>query len=190
MRARRCANPIAVAQTPDQQAFALLSVYAAVLETAADLARDPAVPAAVKRALSEAEATATPVVLALTTVFDAYAQAPDEAAAQALADATARAQSPLVVLQAAVLPLLPTPLQKRIGPVLSAAGWVSALGGTPDADVASLTVRLAQVRAEVEALARAGRRPAMTEIHRAVARVGVASAALHEVLGIAEADGA
>lgn len=96
-------DPIAVAQTPDQQAFALLSAYAAVLETAADLARDPAVPAAVKRALSEAEATATPVVLALAAAFDAYAQTPDEAAAQALADATARAQSPLVALQAAVL---------------------------------------------------------------------------------------
>src|SRR5690606_31349589 len=65
-------NPLAAAQTLDQRAYALLESYAAVLEEAADIVRDPATPDDVRRALARAEAAATPVVEALHAALAAH----------------------------------------------------------------------------------------------------------------------
>jgi len=77
------ANPVAVAQTADQKAYALLASYAAVLEEATDLVRDPALPADARRALIRAERIATPAAQALRIAFVTYlrARADYEAAA-------------------------------------------------------------------------------------------------------------
>lgn len=53
-------NPVAAAQTADQKAYALLAAYAAVLEEATDVVRDPATPTAFKQMLVRAERVATP----------------------------------------------------------------------------------------------------------------------------------
>lgn len=87
----RIENPVAAARTLDQRAYALLQTYAAGLEEAADLARDPSTPADVRRALARAEARAAPAIEALYAAFSLYrAGAGPEAEAglrSALADA-------------------------------------------------------------------------------------------------------
>jgi hypothetical protein len=65
----------AAALTPDQRAYALLHAYAVLIEEAADVVRDPAVPADVKRALGEAERAATPALEAIETALAAYLRA-------------------------------------------------------------------------------------------------------------------
>ena len=59
------ANPIPAAHSIDQQAYALLHAYAAVLEEATDIVADPATPLAFKRALGQAERAATPAAQTL-----------------------------------------------------------------------------------------------------------------------------
>ena len=49
----RLENPIAVAQSVDARAYALMASYAALIEEAADLVRAPDTPPAFKRALGE-----------------------------------------------------------------------------------------------------------------------------------------
>jgi len=68
-------NPVAAARTLDQRAYALLHAYAAVLEEATDIVRDPATPLAFKRALGEAERAATPAAEALGIAVRAYVEA-------------------------------------------------------------------------------------------------------------------
>lgn len=68
-------NPVAVAQTADQKAYALLASYAAVLEEATDLVRDPALPVDAKRTLVRAERIATPAAQALRIAFVTYLRA-------------------------------------------------------------------------------------------------------------------
>jgi hypothetical protein len=68
-------NPIAAAQTADQRAYALLHAYAAVVEEATDIVRDPATPPAFKRALGQAERMATPAVETLQIAVSAYLRA-------------------------------------------------------------------------------------------------------------------
>lgn len=68
-------NPIAAAQTADQKAYALLASYAAVLEEATGIVRDPALPASVKRALIRAESVATPAAETLRIAFVGYLRA-------------------------------------------------------------------------------------------------------------------
>jgi len=90
------------AQTLEQRAYVLLNGYAAVLEEAADLVRDPATPAALVRALAQAEATATPAIDALHQALSAYAAA-DAATRASLADtlwqAIASAETPVAAMR-------------------------------------------------------------------------------------------
>jgi hypothetical protein len=71
----RMENPVAAARTLDQRAYALLHAYAAVVEEATDLVRDPATPAALKTTLGQAERAATPAAEALGIAVRAYVQA-------------------------------------------------------------------------------------------------------------------
>lgn len=73
--ATRIENPVAAAQTLDQRAYALLNVYAAVIEEATDIVRDPVVPLGFKRALGQAERVATPAAETLEIAFAAYLRA-------------------------------------------------------------------------------------------------------------------
>lgn len=77
----RFENPIAAAQSADQEAYALLSTYAAVLEEATDVVRDPATPDAVRQALAHAERAATPAVETLQIAASAYLRAKADLAA-------------------------------------------------------------------------------------------------------------
>jgi len=71
----RIENPFAAARTLDQQAYALLHAYGAVIEEAADIVRDPSAPLAFKRALGQAERAATPAAETLQIATVAYASA-------------------------------------------------------------------------------------------------------------------
>lgn len=71
----RFENPIAAAQTLDQRAYALLHTYAAIVEEATDIVRDPATPLAFKRALGQAERVATPATETLKIAVSAYMRA-------------------------------------------------------------------------------------------------------------------
>jgi hypothetical protein len=71
----RFENPISAAHTTEQHAYALLHAYAAVVEEATDIVRDPATPPAFKRALGQAERAATPAVEALQIAVSAYLRA-------------------------------------------------------------------------------------------------------------------
>lgn len=68
-------NPISAARTLDQRAYALLHSYAAVIEEATDIVRDPAAPMAFKRALGQAERVATPAAETLEIAIAAYVNA-------------------------------------------------------------------------------------------------------------------
>lgn len=100
--ALRFESPIAAAQTLDQRTYALLNTYAAILEEAADIVRDPAVPLAVKRALGDAERAATPAVEAAEAAFRVYAQARGDeraAASHRLEEAVDQAKPAVDALQ-------------------------------------------------------------------------------------------
>lgn len=71
----RIENPIAAATSLDQRAYALLQTYAAVIEEATDVVRDPATPLALTRALGQAERIATPTAEALGIAVAAYVRA-------------------------------------------------------------------------------------------------------------------
>lgn len=118
----RLENPINAARTLDQRAYALLHAYAAVVEEATDIVRDPAAPLAFKRALGQAERAATPAAETLGIVVRAYvrARADFEAssgesqpalqrsaaaltiAAQRLSDAMQAAEAPIAELEGLV----------------------------------------------------------------------------------------
>jgi hypothetical protein len=79
----RLENPAVAARTLDQRGYALLGAYAALIEESTDIVRDPAVPIAVKRALGQAEAAATPTVETLEIALAAYLRARADFAAAA-----------------------------------------------------------------------------------------------------------
>ena len=113
-------NPFAVAQSVDQQAYALLRTYAEVLEEATDIVRDPATPRSVRQAMAQAERVATPAVQTLEIAVTAYvgtkgdlAVAGDQTAiqrattaltvaARRLGEAVDAARAPIAELQALV----------------------------------------------------------------------------------------
>lgn len=68
-------NPVSAARTLDQRAYALLHSYAAIIEEATDIVRDPAAPMAFKRALGQAERIATPAAETLEIAIAAYVNA-------------------------------------------------------------------------------------------------------------------
>ncbi len=92
-------NPVSAARTLDQRAYALLNAYAAVIEEATDIVRDPAAPLGFKRALGQAERVATPAAETLEAVLAAYlrAQADFEAASGGDAHALQRATTALSI---------------------------------------------------------------------------------------------
>lgn len=112
-------NPVSAANTLDQRAYALLHAYAAVIEEATDIVRDPDAPLAFKRALGQAERIATPSAETLQIAIAAYvnARADFEAAssesqptleraalgltiaARRLSDAIVSAQAPITELE-------------------------------------------------------------------------------------------
>ncbi len=118
----RLENPIAAARTLDQRAYAALRAYAAVLEEATDIVRDPATPLAFKRAIGQAERAATPAAEALGIAIRAYVRARAEfeaasgqgqpalqrtataltIAAQRLSEAMQSAEAPLAELEGLV----------------------------------------------------------------------------------------
>ncbi len=95
----RVENPISVARTLDQRAYALLHAYAAVVEEAMDIVADPATPLAFKRALGGAERVATPAVETLQVAVTAYvgASADFEAASNASQSSIERAATALTI---------------------------------------------------------------------------------------------
>lgn len=95
----RIENPLAAAQTIDQRAYALLHAYAAVVEEATDIVRDPAAPLAFKRALGQAERVATPAAETLQIAITAYvrARADFEASSGASQSAIERAATALSI---------------------------------------------------------------------------------------------
>jgi hypothetical protein len=114
-------NPVTAARTLDQRAYALLHAYAAVLEEATDIVRDPAAPIALKRALGRAERAATPAAEALEIAVAAYVRAHGEfdaaagdqtgrerakiaaeIAARRLSEALAAAEAPIAELRTLV----------------------------------------------------------------------------------------
>jgi hypothetical protein len=92
-------NPAAAARTLDQRAYAILHAYAAVIEEATDIVRDPAAPAGFKRALGQAERVATPAAETLQIAVAAYvgARTDFEAASAESQTALDRAASALTV---------------------------------------------------------------------------------------------
>ena len=95
----RLENPVAAAQTLDQRAYALLHTYAAIVEEATDIVRDPATPLAFKRALGQAERVATPATETLQIAVTAYmlARADFEATSGASQTAIERAATALSI---------------------------------------------------------------------------------------------
>jgi len=95
----RIENPVAAAQTLDQRAYAVLHTYAAVVEEATDIVRDPATPIAFKRALGQAERAATPAAETLQIAVAAYifARADFDAAAGANQTTIERAATALSI---------------------------------------------------------------------------------------------
>jgi hypothetical protein len=92
-------NPASAARTLDQRAYALLSAYAAIVEEATDIVRDPAAPFAFKRALGQAERVATPAAETLQIAVTAYigARADFEAASSESQPALERAAAALTI---------------------------------------------------------------------------------------------
>lgn len=68
-------NPVSAARTLDQRAYAVLHSYAAIIEEATDIIRDPAAPLGFKRALGQAERVATPAAETLQIAVTAYVRA-------------------------------------------------------------------------------------------------------------------
>lgn len=99
-------NPFAVAQSADQRAYALLQTYAALVEEAASLVRAPSTPAAIRRAIGQAEAAATPAAEALAQALRAYNAARNagdaETARMELESARAEAEAPIADFASAV----------------------------------------------------------------------------------------
>ena len=66
------ANPIAVAETPSQKAYAIERTYNIVLAGALDLVNDPAVSSGIKSNIRSIEKRSTPIVNELAEAFTAY----------------------------------------------------------------------------------------------------------------------
>lgn len=95
-------SPFAAARSVDQHAYALLQTYASLVEEAADIVRNPATPTEARRAIGQAERTATPTIETLAAALDAYNTARNagdaEAARVRLDQARAEAEAPVAAL--------------------------------------------------------------------------------------------
>lgn len=93
----------------------------------------------------------------------------------------------LLAALSALLPLLPAEARERAGQILAAAGGVLSLGAGVSAQWGDLADKLAAIRTDVEAMARAGRAVTPEELDAALTRVRAASAAFRAALETAEA---
>lgn len=93
----------------------------------------------------------------------------------------------LLAALSAFLPLVPGDSRERAAEVLDTVAKVLAAGASVGADVDDLAAKLAAIRAEVEAMASAGRDVSADELESAMARVRTASAAFRAALETAEA---
>lgn len=85
------------------------------------------------------------------------------------------------------LPLAPSESRERIADVLDAAAKALAASGAIASNIDDLAVKLAAVRAEVEAMVAAGRQVTADELDVAMARVRAASADFRAALETADA---
>jgi hypothetical protein len=93
----------------------------------------------------------------------------------------------LLTALSAFLPFAPEKHRARITDILEVAGKALAAGGSVAANLDDLAAKLAAIRAEVEAMAAAGRAVTADELDAAMARVRTASAAFRAALQAAEA---
>ncbi len=87
----------------------------------------------------------------------------------------------------AFLPLVPEEHRVRAAEILDVAAKALAAGGSVAVNLDDLAVKLAAIRAEVEAMAAAGRAVTAEELEAAMTRVRAASAAFRAALDTAEA---
>lgn len=87
----------------------------------------------------------------------------------------------------AFLPLVPEAYRNRAAEILDVAAKALAASGSIASNVDDLAVKLAAIRAEVEAMAVSGRSVSAEQLDAAMVRVRSASAAFREALQIAEA---
>jgi hypothetical protein len=93
----------------------------------------------------------------------------------------------LLAALSAFLPLVLEDSRERAAEVLDTVAKVLAAGASVGANVDDLAAKLAAIRAEVEAMASAGRAVSADELESAMARVRTASAAFRAALETAEA---
>ncbi|MCR6643684.1 MAG: hypothetical protein NVV62_03745 [Terricaulis sp.] len=93
----------------------------------------------------------------------------------------------LLAALSAFLPLVPEKQRTRAGVFLEMAAQALSAGSSVAANLDDLAAKLASVRAEVEAMAAAGRAVTPEELDAALIRVRAASASFRAALEIAEA---
>lgn len=93
----------------------------------------------------------------------------------------------LLAALSAFLPLVPEEYRVRAGEILDVVAKVLSIGGSIASNVDDLAVKLAAIRAEVEAMAATGRAVSEEQLDAAMVRVRAASAAFREALQTAEA---
>jgi len=89
----------------------------------------------------------------------------------------------LLAAVSAVLPLIPAQHRNRAAELLDLAARALAAGSVVAANADDLARKLADVRAEVEAIAASGRSVTAEELEAAMARVRAASATFRAALG-------
>jgi hypothetical protein len=92
----------------------------------------------------------------------------------------------LLAALSAFLPLVPDKQRARVAEILDVAANALAVGGSVASNLDDLAAKLASVRAEVEAMAAAGRMVTEAELEDALVRVRTAAAAFRTALEIAE----
>lgn len=65
-------NPLQVAETPAQRAYALERAYNIVLENAVTIVENPATPEGLRERIRDVEASTTPLIDALSNAFASY----------------------------------------------------------------------------------------------------------------------
>lgn len=92
----------------------------------------------------------------------------------------------LLAALSAFLPLVPGQQRSRAAEILDVAAKALAAGGSVAVNVDDLAVKLAGIRAEVEAMVAAGREVSAAQFDAAMARVRTASAGFRAALETAE----
>ncbi len=92
----------------------------------------------------------------------------------------------LLAALSAFLPLVPEEYRVRAGEILDVAARALTVGGSIASNVDDLAVKLAAIRAEIEAMAATGHVVSAEELDAAMARVRIASAAFRAALATAE----